>query len=220
MSLSRERDARDDLLSQIRIGDKVVITKGKDFGLQGEVTGTFDRGSWIGVEVMFLDNETETYRKNHVRKVWPGLKPEEHPVGGWAALQSRHGGRTPTPCVDQQVRHKTRGTKGRIVRVNAGSVLYASKSSTTMHAPESQLQVQNPDGSWSDFATDEVVRPAVPIRNLPDPFCQIREVRGKPDTDQDPSRWSAHDAKGNLIAHLNVTEARNLMVQLSWEFGS
>src|SRR6056300_1788535 len=104
MSLSRERDARDDLLSQIRIGDKVVITKGKDFGLQGEVTGTFDRGSWIGVEVTFLDNETETYRKNHVRKVWPGLKPEEHPVGGWAALQSRHGSRTPTPCVDQQVR--------------------------------------------------------------------------------------------------------------------
>lgn len=220
MSLTQEMDARDDLLSQIKVGDTVVIIKGMDFGLQAVVMGTFDMGSRTGVEVVFPDNATGTYQKNHVRKVWPGLKPEEHPVGGWKALQSRHEARTPTPCEDQQVRHKTRGTHGRVIRVSAGSVLYASTSAMTMWAPENELQVQNPDGSWSDFATDEVVRPVVPIKNLPKPFCQIREVRGKSDSDQVPTRWSAHDAEGNLIAHLSVTEAKHLMVQLSWEFGS
>ena len=220
MSLTQEMDARDELLSQIKVGDTVVIIKGIDFGLQAEVTGTFDMGSRTGVEVVFPDNATGTYQKNNVRKVWPGLKPEEHPVGGWKALQSRHEARTPTPCEDQKVRHKTRGTHGRVIRVSAGSVLYASTSSTTMWAPESELQIQNPDGSWSDFATDEVVRPVVPIRDLPKPFCQIREVRGKSDSAGDPTRWSAHDAEGNLIAHLSVTEAKHIMVQLSWEFGS
>ena len=212
-----EKEAKKLMLSRIKRGDEVFITRGKQKGFRGKVRKIWDAGQKTMVEILsgaLVDPQPHealqsvTADRKIVDRIWPGLEPNQNPKEGWCALLQRQSGRYPTPSVGDSVRKKSTMPHARVgfISIIEGDVLGCDFSETDPQLgfawiKPSAVLVSLCD-KWMPYAEDVRAEPA--IRSLMD---RVHEVKPEANTRQ----WGAYDKKGNFLFHMPAKSASHFL---------
>jgi len=233
-----EQEAKKSLLSKIKKGDEVYVTRGPQKGLRGAVKRVWDAGKETKVEILHLHDENpggfpneinllETVSRKHVSRIWPGLEPNQDPKGGWCALLQRQENRHLVPAIGDLILHRDTDEEGYVVLIEDGVLgcnfpdyprtgfSWVEYTKALVNIRESHLKRLRPHPLPRDArVTDEWVPYAKDVKAEPDPeddlMSKIHEVKFGC-----KNQWEAYDKEGTFLFLMPAETASHFISELN-----